>query len=146
MDGVWTCLIFIKHEGGYRIILRSLLHYRKRLRTVGQSPELDGAAVFSQIIQQEAARTYPAVGDLIARIPQCLADAGQLRGLQDSLPLLRRALESYRSDLGRAADGVHDYYRGLVGTGVPDGEIRAVDEAIARMAYDGKDVNQRPDA
>ena len=41
---VWLGGIFLKNEGGYEIVLRSLAHYKKRLRSIGESPELKEVA------------------------------------------------------------------------------------------------------
>lgn len=134
MDDIWNGLIFIRHEGGYKVVLRALQHYKKRLKTISQSPELAGAAMFSQIVQQEAAKTYPVIDELIVKISQCLADSEQLDDLQTSVPMLQKALESYRSDIDRAERGEHEYYRRLIDiTALPDDEIQTVKDAIARM-------------
>ena len=34
---VWIGGIFLKDEGGYEIVSRSLAHYKKRLRTINES-------------------------------------------------------------------------------------------------------------
>jgi len=36
----WTGGIYLKEEGGYEILLKSLTHYEKRLKTIHLSPEL----------------------------------------------------------------------------------------------------------
>ena len=41
---VWMGGIFLKDEGGYEIVLKSLVHYKKRLQTIHASPELKEAA------------------------------------------------------------------------------------------------------
>ena len=41
---VWMGGIFLKDEGGYEIVLKSLTHYKKRLQTNHQSPELKEAS------------------------------------------------------------------------------------------------------
>ena len=43
MSGIWMGGIFLKDEGGYEIILKSLDHYKRRLQTIHQSPELQEA-------------------------------------------------------------------------------------------------------
>ena len=48
-DKVWLGGIFLKDEGGYEIILKSFAHYKKRLQTIGSSPELkEAAAMFAE--------------------------------------------------------------------------------------------------
>ena len=59
---VWLGGIFLKNEGGYEIVLRSLAHYKKRLRSIGESPELkEAAAMFAPILQSQAQKRYPMV-------------------------------------------------------------------------------------
>ena len=36
---LWLGGIYLKEEGGYEIILVSLIHYKKRLQTIHESPE-----------------------------------------------------------------------------------------------------------
>ena len=36
---IWIGGIYLKEEGGYKIILKSLIHYKKRLQTIHQSQE-----------------------------------------------------------------------------------------------------------
>ena len=37
---IWLGGIYLKDEGGYEIILKSLNHYKNRLKTLSESPEL----------------------------------------------------------------------------------------------------------
>ena len=54
-EKIWLGGIYLKEEGGYDIILRSLNHYKKRLMTVDKSPEIkDSAAMFGGILKQAA--------------------------------------------------------------------------------------------
>ena len=49
---VWMGGIFLKDEGGYEIVLKSLVHYKKRLQTIHASPELkEAAAMFAPVLQ-----------------------------------------------------------------------------------------------
>ena len=51
----WIGGIYLKEEGGYEIILRSLNHYKKRLQTIHASPELkEAAAMFAPVLQSQA--------------------------------------------------------------------------------------------
>ena len=53
--------LYVHGEGGYAPIMRALKHYKLRLRTISKSPELENAAMFVQILQQESAKTLHAV-------------------------------------------------------------------------------------
>ena len=49
---IWMGGIHLKEGGGYKIILKSLIHYKKRLRTIHASPELkEAAAMFAPVLQ-----------------------------------------------------------------------------------------------
>jgi len=43
-ERIWIGAIYLKDEGGYEIVLKSLRHYKNRLKTIGNSPELKDAA------------------------------------------------------------------------------------------------------
>ena len=54
-EKLWLGGIYLKEEGGYEIILRSLNHYKKRLQTIGASPELkEAAAMFAPLLQSHS--------------------------------------------------------------------------------------------
>ena len=62
VDRIWLGGIFLKNEGGYEIVLKSLAHYKKRLQTIGNSPELkEAAAMFAPVLQQQAVKTIPKI-------------------------------------------------------------------------------------
>ena len=90
IEKVWLGSIFLKDEDGYKIILKSLEHYKKRLRTIDSSPELAGATMFHKLVQQEAMKTYPKIGESNgSKIPQCLEMPEQLNELVNN-PLLSK--------------------------------------------------------
>lgn len=135
MDKIWLGSIFLKDEDGYKIILRALEHYKKRLRTIGSSPELADAAMFSQIVQQEAMKNHPLVDGLIKRIPQCLTNTDQLNLLEKEQSLFIKALESYKSDIKKASSSTHEYYKKLIDiSNIADNEISNIDIAIKKIA------------
>ncbi len=47
--------VYLKDEGGYEIVLKSLNHYKKRLRTIGNSPEL---RLISHVWNNTATRSH----------------------------------------------------------------------------------------
>ncbi len=116
--------IFLRDRGGYAVVLRSLVHYKKRLRTIDSAPGLAGAPMFLPIIRQEAIKTYPLAERAAGEILRSLADPARMRLLENELPLFQRALESYRSDLLRMQASGDDTMAG---------EIGAIDEAIREM-------------
>lgn len=142
-EGVWLGSIYVKDEGGYAVVLRALRHYARRLASIGASPELSGGGgAFAQIISHEASRTGPLVVDLVKRLPALLAEDGGAGRLEPDVPLIKRALESYRADLARAADPAADqYYRGLVARASPQpdaDEPARVEAALRRIGQYGE--------
>ena len=141
-DAVWLGSIYVKDEGGYAVVLRALRHYARRLASIGASPEVAGAGgAFAQIISHEASRTGPLVVGLAKRLPALLAEDGGAARLEPDMPLIKRALESYKVDLAKAADPSADaYYRNLVARAPErpgEGEAARVEEALRRIGrYD----------
>lgn len=115
-DKIWIGGIYLKEEGGYEIILKSLNHYKKRLRTIGNSPELkDSAAMFASLLQQEAAKTIPKIDEVTKKIQECLSDTKLLTSLSNEAPFLVKALLSYEADIKKAQDTGHEYFLKLIG-------------------------------
>ncbi|MDX1596823.1 MAG: hypothetical protein R3327_07795 [Nitrosopumilaceae archaeon] len=110
----WIGGIFIQN-GGYEIILKSLNHYKKRLRNIAKSPELkDSGAMFGSILEQEAMKTFPKVDKAIENLQKCL-EQNQLESLYDDLSFFEKSLTCYESDIKKAQNTGHEYYLKLVG-------------------------------
>ena len=108
--------VYLKDEGGYEIILKSLTHYKKRLKTIGNSPELkDSSAMFGTLLQQEAMKTIPKIDEMIKKIQDSLSDVKLLNSLSEDLPFLLKALLCYESDIKKAQDTGHEYFLKLIG-------------------------------
>jgi len=108
--------IYLKDEGGYEIVLKSLSHYKKRLRTIGSSPELkDSSAMFGTILQHEAMKTIPKIDGIVKKIQDCLSDVKLLDSLSKDAPFLLKALLCYETDIKKAQDTGHEYFLKLVG-------------------------------
>ena len=115
-DKIWLGGIFLKDEGGYEIILKSLTHYKKRLQTIGNSPELkEAAAMFAPVLQQQAVKTIPKIDDIVSKIQDVLSDAKSIDSLTDDVQFLQRALECYQSDIEKAENTGHEYFLKLLG-------------------------------
>ena len=72
-EKAWVGAIYLKDEGGYQIVLKSLHHYKKRLRTLQNSPELkNAAAMFGPVLVQQAAKTVPKIDEMVQIIQDCL--------------------------------------------------------------------------
>ena len=113
---IWLGGIYLKDEGGYEIILRSLAHYKKRLKTVDKSPEIkDSAAMFGGILIMAAKKEVPKINDLTQKIQQSLLESQLVNTLNENIPLLEKALTTYEIDIQKAQDTGHEYYLNLVG-------------------------------
>jgi hypothetical protein len=115
-EKIWLGGIYLKDEGGYEIILRSLLHYKKRLMTVDKSPEIkDSAAMFGGILLLAARKEMPKINETIQKIQKGLSDTQSVNTLKEDIPFLEKALSSYELDIQKAQDTGHEYYLNLVG-------------------------------
>ncbi len=115
-DKIWLGGIYLKDEGGYEIILRALIHYKKRLMTVDKSPEIkDSAAMFGGILMLAAIKAMPKIDEIIQKIQQGLPDAQSINSLIEDIPFLDKALTSYETDIQKAQDTGHEYYLKLIG-------------------------------
>ena len=116
VDKIWLGGIFLKNEGGYEIVLKSLAHYKKRLQTIGNSPELkEAAAMFAPVLQQQAVKTIPKIDETISKIQDVLSDTKPIDSLRDDVQFLQRALECYQSDIEKAENTGHEYFIKLLG-------------------------------
>ena len=115
-EKIWMGAIYLKDEGGYEIILKSLNHYKKRLKTINNSPELkDAAAMFASVLDQQARKVVPKIDDEIQRIQEGLENSHLITRISEDIPFLMKALECYESDIHKAQDTGHEYFVKLVG-------------------------------
>jgi len=116
VDKIWLGGIFLKNEGGYEIVLKSLGHYKKRLQTIGNSPELkEAAAMFAPVLQQQAVKIIPQIDVTVSKIQDALSDSIPVDSLADDVPLIQKALECYQSDIEKAETTGHEYFQKLLG-------------------------------
>ncbi len=115
-DKIWLGAIYLKEEGGYEIILRALVHYKKRLITIDKSPEIkNSAGMFGEILLHAAMKTIPKINEIIQKIQQNLHETKLVNTLNENIPFLEKALTSYEIDIQKAQDTGHEYYLNLVG-------------------------------
>ena len=132
-DKIWLGGIFLKDEGGYEIILKSFAHYKKRLQTIGSSPELkEAAAMFAPVLQQQAVKIVPQIDVTVSKIQDALSDSIPVDSLADDVPLIQKALECYQSDIEKAETTGHEYFQKLLG----DITRAKQDSAIIAQAID----------
>ncbi|MBT5200333.1 MAG: hypothetical protein HOK63_03525 [Thaumarchaeota archaeon] len=114
-EKVWLGAIYLKDEGGYEIILKSLNHYKKRLRSIGDSPELkEAAAMFAPLLIQQAMKAHPKVIELIQKIQTSIDDIQKVNSLKEDIPLIEKALLCYESDINKLRDTGHEYFLKLI--------------------------------
>ena len=114
-EKIWIGSIYIKEEGGYEIIIKSLKHYKKRLQTLGNSPELkESAAMFASVLNQQAAKTIPIIDETIKKIEDSLKDPKLINRLSEDTSFLEKALSCYEADIQRAEEAGHEYFTKLV--------------------------------
>ncbi|MAY24210.1 MAG: hypothetical protein CMO17_01440 [Thaumarchaeota archaeon] len=115
-DKIWLGGIFLKNEGGYEIILKAFRHYKKRLQTMGNSPELkEAAAMFAPVLQQQAVKIIPKIDETVTKIQNVLSDIIPINSLEDDIQLMQRALECYQSDIEKAENTGNEYFLKLLG-------------------------------
>ena len=108
--------IFLKDEGGYEIVLKSLDHYKKRLETIHQSPELqEAAAMFAPVLQSQAQKRLPMIDEAKQKIEKVLNDSIPAKSLEEDLEILGKALECRKSDIEKAQDTGKEYFVKLLG-------------------------------
>ena len=115
-EKTWLGGIYLKEEGGYEIILRSLNHYKNRLKTLNDSPELkDSAAMFASVLNQQARKTVPKINEVIEKIVSNLETNKNTGDIFEEKSFLEKALTCYESDIHKAEDTGHEYFVKLVG-------------------------------
>jgi len=112
----WIGGIYLKEEGGYEIILKCLIHYKKRLQTIHQSPELkEAAAMFAPILQSTARKKIPVIDEVKEKIDHCLLNLIPVQSLEQNLEILQKALECRKADIKKAEDTGAEYFIKLLG-------------------------------
>ena len=92
---VWMGGIFLKDEGGYEIVLKSLTYYKKRLQTIHASPELkEAAAMFAPVLQGQAQKRIPLIDEAKQKIDQMLKDSISPQSLEQDLEIFEKLLAS----------------------------------------------------
>ena len=115
-EKIWLGGIYVKDEGGYKIILKSLNHYKNRLKTLNDSPELkESAAMFASVLNQQARKIVPKINEVIEKIYSGLNNIEDMNALEEEKRFLEKALSCYESDIHKAEDTGHEYFVKLVG-------------------------------
>ena len=115
-EKIWIGGIYLKEEGGYQIILKSLTHYKKRLQTIHSSPELkEAAAMFAPVLQSQAKKRIPMIENAIEKIKIFLLDSTKSELLKEDVEILEKALECRKSDIEKAENTSDEYFVKLLG-------------------------------
>ena len=106
----------LKKKGGYEIILKSLIHYKKRLQTIHASPELkEAAAMFAPVLQSQAKKRIPIIEEVKEKMEQSLLNIISVQSLEQDLEILVKALECRQADIKKAEDTGAEYFIKLLG-------------------------------
>jgi len=115
-EKIWIGGIYLKEEGGYQIILKSLTHYKKRLQTIHSSPELkEAAAMFAPVLQSQAKKRIPMIENTLEKIKIFLLDSTKSELLKEGIEILEKALECRKSDIEKAENTSDEYFVKLLG-------------------------------
>jgi hypothetical protein len=113
---IWIGGVYLKEKGGYKIILKSLIHYKKRLQTIHASPELkEAAAMFAPVLQSQAKKRIPIIEETQIKIEKFLLGTISSEILEESLEILEKALECRKSDIEKAENIPDEYFIKLLG-------------------------------
>ena len=134
-EKIWMGGIYLKDEGGYEIMIKSLVHYKNRLKTFNNSPEIkDAAAMFASVLNQQAMKTIPKIDDTIKKIQDNLKDSQSMSNLTEDVPFLEKALTCYKADIQKARDTGHEYFMKLIGDmKEAEGNLASVKVAIEKI-------------
>ena len=111
----WVGGIYLKEEGGYEIIFKSLIHYEKRLKTIHASPEVkEAAAMFAPVLQSQAKKRIPMIETAKTDIEKFLVDSKTIEPLEQDLEIIEKALECRKSDIEKAETTSDEYFLKLV--------------------------------
>ena len=110
-EKIWIGGIYLKEEGGYKIILKSLAHYKKRLQSIHASPEVkQAAAMFAPVLQSQAKKRIPMIESTKENIEKFLLDSKSIESLEQDLEIIEKALECRKSDIEKAESTSEDYF------------------------------------
>ena len=134
-EKIWIGSIYLKDEGGYEIILKSLKHYKNRLKTIGKSPDLkETAGMFAPILNQQAMKTIPKIDEVIQKIQNNLVDIQLVNKLSEDIPFLEKALSCYQADIHKAENTGHEYFVKLVGNmAVAKNDLKIIKIALDKI-------------
>ena len=108
---IWIGRIYLKEEGGYEIILKSLTHYKKRLQSIHASPEVkQAAAMFAPVLQSQAKKRIPMIESAKENIEKFLVNSKVVESLEQDLEIIEKALECRKSDIEKAESTSEDYF------------------------------------
>jgi hypothetical protein len=108
---IWIGGIYLKEEEGYKIILKSLNHYKKRLQTIHASPELkEAAAMFAPVLQAQAKKRIPMIEDVKEKVEKFLLNSITSKSLEMDLEIFEKALECRKSDIEKAENTSDKYF------------------------------------
>jgi len=109
----WLGGIYLR-GGGHHVVLRALNHYKKRVETVGNDPQLKDTPInLRSLIVEEGKKTSEQVRMLIKIISAGLKDPKLINQVQFQVPLIQKALKCYTVDIEKIVKNMQDRYLDL---------------------------------
>ena len=110
MGRTWLGGIFIRGTG-YGIVTKALNHYRKRVATVGNDPQLQESAMnLRMLVAEEGKKTAQKVDVLIKIINAAKNDPKMINQVEFEVPLIEKALTCYKADIEKIGETMHERY------------------------------------
>ncbi|MFB5610203.1 MAG: hypothetical protein ACE5R3_03095 [Nitrosopumilaceae archaeon] len=106
----WLGGIFLRNRG-YNIVLKALNHYRKRVSTVGNDPQLQESAMnLRMLVAEEGKKTAQKVDVVIKIINAGKNDPKMMNQVEFEVPLIEKALNCYKVDIEKIGETMHERY------------------------------------
>lgn len=95
----WLGGIYLR-GGGYKIVLKALQHYKKRVENIGNDPQLvDVPMNLRTLVVEEGKKTSKKIEVVIKILNVGVKDPKIIDQLQFEIPVLEKALTCYHSDI-----------------------------------------------
>ena len=106
----WLGGIYLRSRG-HNIVLKALNHYRKRVSTVGNDPQLQESAMnLRMLVAEEGKKTAQKVDVVIKIINTGKNDPKMMNQVEFEVPLIEKALTCYKVDIEKIGETMHERY------------------------------------
>jgi len=106
----WLGGIYLR-GGGHSIVLRALNHYMNRVENVGTDPQLKETAItLRSLVVEEGKKNSEQLQLLIKLINVGLNDPKLINQAQFQVPLIKKALNCYQTDIEKIVKNMQERY------------------------------------